>query len=278
LHNVNIRNFSIGYPHRPLLIAGPCVLESEELAFEIAERLIAIANEFRLPFVFKASFDKANRTSGSSFRGPGLKAGLEVLHKISQRFSIPVTTDIHLPEQAALAAQVCDLLQIPAFLARQTDLLIAAAETGRPLNVKKGQFMAPQDMQFVLEKVRAHGKGGILLCERGTFFGYGRLVNDMQSIPIMQSLGAPVVFDATHSVQQPSGAGGKTGGNRAMVEPLARAAAAIGANGFFFETHPRPEESPSDGPNMIPLDKFAQCLKGIVKIWETAAEIPTSCV
>ena len=277
MQNVTIRNFSTGQGNRPLLIAGPCVLESESSAIEIAEKLIAIAGDLNLPFVFKASFDKANRTSGSSFRGPGIEAGLEVLHKISQKFSIPVTTDIHLPKQAELAAHVCDLLQIPAFLARQTDLLVAAAETGKPLNVKKGQFMAPQDMQFVVEKVRAHGNGGILLCERGTFFGYGRLVNDMQSIPIMQSLGAPVIFDATHSVQQPSGAGGKTGGNRAMVEPLARAAAAIGVNGFFFETHPRPDESPSDGPNMIPLDKFAQCLTGVVRIWETAAEMTSSC-
>ena len=277
MHNVTIRELLVGQGCRPLLIAGPCVLESESLAMEIAERLVSIANELALPFVFKASFDKANRTSGGSFRGPGLQAGLEVLHRISQKLSIPVTTDIHLPEQAAPAAEVCDLLQIPAFLARQTDLLVAAAATGKPLNVKKGQFMAPNDMQYVVEKVRASGSGGVLLCERGTFFGYGRLVNDMQSIPIMQSLGAPVIFDATHSVQQPSGAGGKTGGNRAMVEPLARAAAAIGVNGFFFETHPRPDESPSDGPNMIPLDKFANCLRGVVRIWETAKELDSTC-
>jgi 2-dehydro-3-deoxyphosphooctonate aldolase (KDO 8-P synthase) len=277
MQNVTIRNLLVGQGCRPLLIAGPCVLESETLASEIAERLVSIANELALPFVFKASFDKANRTSGGSFRGPGLYAGLEILQRISQKLSIPVTTDIHLPEQAAPAAQVCDLLQIPAFLARQTDLLIAAAETGRPLNVKKGQFMAPNDMQYVVEKVRASGNGGLMLCERGTFFGYGRLVNDMQSIPIMQSLGAPVIFDATHSVQQPSGAGGKTGGNRAMVEPLARAAAALGVNGFFFETHPRPDESPSDGPNMIALDKFASCLRGVIRIWETAKDLNTTC-
>jgi 2-dehydro-3-deoxyphosphooctonate aldolase (KDO 8-P synthase) len=277
MENVSIREIKVGQGCRPLLIAGPCVLESETLAMEIATRLVSIASELSIPFIFKASFDKANRTSGASFRGLGIHAGLEILHRISQKLSVPVTTDIHLPEQAGPAAQVCDLLQIPAFLARQTDLLVAAAETGKPLNVKKGQFMAPNDMQYVVEKVRAAGSGGILLCERGTFFGYGRLVNDMQSIPIMQSLGAPVIFDATHSVQQPSGAGGKTGGNRAMVEPLARAAAAIGANGFFFETHPRPDESPSDGPNMIPLDKFANCLRGVVKIWETAKDLDTTC-
>lgn len=277
MQNVSIRNLLVGHGCRPLLIAGPCVIESETLAMEIAERLVSIANELALPFVFKASFDKANRTSGGSYRGPGLYAGLEILQRISQKLSIPVTTDIHLPEQAAPAAQVCDLLQIPAFLARQTDLLIAAAETGKPLNVKKGQFMAPTDMQYVVEKVRASGSGGLMLCERGTFFGYGRLVNDMQSIPIMQSLGAPVIFDATHSVQQPSGAGGKTGGNRTMVEPLARAAAALGVNGFFFETHPRPDESPSDGPNMIPLDKFASCLRGVIRIWETAKDLDTTC-
>jgi 2-dehydro-3-deoxyphosphooctonate aldolase (KDO 8-P synthase) len=251
-----------------LIIAGPCVIETEELTLRIAERLRQITSGLGLPLVFKASFDKANRTSVSSFRGPGLDDGLRILEKVKQAFGIPVTTDVHLPEQAASVAQVCDVLQVPAFLARQTDLLIAVAQTGKVINVKKGQFMAPTDMRYVLEKTRQHGSGGTMLCERGTFFGYGRLVNDMQAIPIMQSLGAPVIFDATHSVQQPGGLGGATGGNRAMVEPLARAATAIGADGLFFETHPEPELSPSDGPNMIPLDQFEGVLRRLQMIGE----------
>ncbi|MBN8604795.1 MAG: 3-deoxy-8-phosphooctulonate synthase [Planctomycetes bacterium] len=256
-------------PGNPLLIiAGPCVIETESLAMHIAETLVKITNRLGLPFVFKASFDKANRTSGKSFRGPGMDDGLKVLEKIHRELGIPVTTDVHLPDQANAVAEVCQLLQVPAFLARQTDLLVAVAQTGRPINVKKGQFMAPGDMQYVLEKTRQNGGGGTLLCERGTFFGYGRLVNDMQSIPLMQSLGAPVIFDATHSVQQPGGLGGATGGNRAMVEPLARAATAIGADGLFFETHPEPEKSPSDGPNMIPLAEFEAVLSRLKSIGE----------
>lgn len=256
-------------PGNPLLIiAGPCVIETESLAMHIAESLVKITDRLGLPLVFKASFDKANRTSGKSFRGPGMDDGLKVLEKIHRELGVPVTTDVHLPDQASAVAEVCQLLQVPAFLARQTDLLVAVAKTGRPLNVKKGQFMAPGDMQYVLEKTRQNGGGGTLLCERGTFFGYGRLVNDMQSIPLMQSLGAPVIFDATHSVQQPGGLGGATGGNRAMVEPLARAATAIGADGLFFETHPEPEKSPSDGPNMIPLAEFEAVLSRLKSIGE----------
>jgi 2-dehydro-3-deoxyphosphooctonate aldolase (KDO 8-P synthase) len=257
---------------RPLLIAGPCVLENEGLTLRIAESLVKLSHELNLPLVFKASFDKANRTSLRSFRGLGMEQGLTILEHVKQRLGVPVTTDIHLPAQAESVSQVCDLLQIPAFLARQTDLLMAAAQTGRPMNVKKGQFMAPQDMKFVVEKVRAHSTGAVMLCERGTFFGYGRLVNDMQSIPIMQELGVPVLFDATHSVQQPGGLGGATGGNRAMVEPLAKAAAGAGADGFFFETHPEPDQSPSDGPNMVPLDRFPRLIQRVVRIWETSRE------
>ncbi len=256
-------------PGNPLLIiAGPCVIENEDLTMHIAESLVKITARLGLPLVFKASFDKANRTSGKSFRGPGMDDGLKVLDKVHRELGVPVTTDVHLPDQAAAVAEVCQLLQVPAFLARQTDLLVAVAQTGRPLNVKKGQFMAPGDMQYVLEKTRQNGGGGTLLCERGTFFGYGRLVNDMQSIPLMQSLGAPVIFDATHSVQQPGGLGGATGGNRAMVEPLARAATAIGADGLFFETHPEPATSPSDGPNMIPLAEFESVLSRLKSIGE----------
>lgn len=270
MQQVEIGSCSVGAGNRPLLIAGPCVIETNELTHRIAEHLVRVATTLNVPLVFKASFDKANRTSSKSFRGLGLDEGLQILSSVSQDYRIPVTTDIHLPEQAAPVAEVCQLIQIPAFLARQTDLLIAAAKTGRAINVKKGQFMAPMDMQYVVEKIRETSDSGVMLCERGTFFGYGRLVNDMQSIPLMQSLGVPVIFDATHSVQQPGGLGGKTGGNRAMVEPMARAAAAIGVNGFFFEVHPDPDSSPSDGPNMIYLDQFESVFRRVLRIWETA--------
>ncbi|QDV68199.1 2-dehydro-3-deoxyphosphooctonate aldolase [Rosistilla carotiformis] len=252
-----IGNYTCGPGNPLLLIAGPCVLETRDAAIEIGLRLRDISQEHGASIVFKASFDKANRTSLSSYRGPGLEAGLEILQAVGEATGLPVTTDIHVPEQAEAAGRVCDLLQIPAFLARQTDLLVAAAETGKAINVKKGQFMAPGDMRYVVEKLRESGSENILLCERGTFFGYGRLVNDMRSIPEMHALGVPVVFDATHSVQQPGGLGGATGGNRAMVEPLARAAVAIGTDALFFETHPDPDKSPSDGPNMVPLDQFS---------------------
>ena len=230
-----------------LLIAGPCVIETEELTLAIAARLKQIVAKLPVQLIFKASFDKANRTSAAAFRGQGAEAGLAVLVRVRKETGLPVTTDIHLPDQAAPAAEVCDLLQIPAFLCRQTDLLTAAAKTGRAVNVKKGQFFAPGDMKHVIAKLEAAGCRNVLLCERGTFFGYGRLVNDMAAIPQMQALGVPVVFDATHSVQEPGGLGGATGGNRALVEPLARAATAIGVDGLFFETHPEPEKSPSDG-------------------------------
>lgn len=265
---VSIGKLRCGRGQPLLLIAGPCVIESRDLTLSIAAHLQQLAARYQLPLVFKASFDKANRTSGRGYRGLGLDAGLRILEEVHQQLGLPTVTDLHLPEQAAPVAEVCDLLQIPAFLARQTDLLEAAAATGKPLHVKKGQFMAPQDMRYVLEKVRAAGSGGCVLCERGTFFGYGRLVNDMQALPLMQALGAPVVFDATHSVQQPGGLGGATGGNRAMVEPLARAAVAIGADGLFLETHPEPDQSPSDGPNMVPLAELPQLLGKLQQLSE----------
>jgi 2-dehydro-3-deoxyphosphooctonate aldolase (KDO 8-P synthase) len=259
-------------PHRcgsgePLLvIAGPCVIETPELTLSIADRLKRITADLPVRLVFKASFDKANRTSSGSFRGHGIDSGLDVLRRVKQVTGFPVTTDIHESQQAAPAAEVCDLLQIPAFLCRQTDLLLAAAATGRAVNVKKAQFLAPWDMKHVVGKLAAGGCENILLCERGTFFGYGRLVNDMRAIPEMRALGVPVVFDATHSVQEPGGLGAATGGNRAMVEPLARAAAALGIDGLFCETHPDPDKSPSDGPNMIPLDGFRSFLERILQI------------
>jgi len=244
-------------------------MESEELTLSIASRLGQIAAELSVPLVFKASFDKANRTSVDADRGPGLERGLEILRRVKQSTGLPVTTDIHVPDQAAPVGEVCELVQIPAFLARQTDLLLAAAATGRPVHVKKGQFLAPWDMKHVVGKLASGGCRHVLLGERGTFFGYGRLVNDMRAIPQMQALGTPVIFDATHSVQEPGGLGAATGGNRAMVEPLARAAVALGVDGLFFETHPNPDASPSDGPNMIPLDQFAGLLRRLLAIRRT---------
>ena len=256
-------------PGCPLLvIAGPCVIESESLCLVIAESLAVLAQRLPIQVVFKASFDKANRTSGGAFRGLGIDDGLAVLEKVRQQTGLPVTTDIHLPEHAAPAGQVCELLQIPAFLCRQTDLLLAAAATGRAVNVQKGQFLAPSDMRHAVAKLLAGGCRDIMLCERGTFFGYGRLVNDFAGLITMRSLGVPVIFDATHSVQQPASLGGATGGDRTLVEPLARAAAAVGVDGMFFETHPRPDDSPSDGANMVPLDQFGGVLERVLRIHE----------
>ncbi len=256
-----------------LIIAGPCVLEDAFSAIAIGKRLKEIAGELALAIVFKASFDKANRTSVSSYRGPGLEKGLEILAEVKQATGLPVTTDIHETHQAEAAGKVCDVIQIPAFLARQTDLLTAAAATGRAVHVKKGQFLAPWDMKHVVGKLEAGGCRNIILGERGTFFGYGRLVTDMRAIPQMQSLGVPVVFDATHSVQEPGGLGAATGGNRAMVEPLARAAVALGVDALFFEVHPDPDRSPSDGPNIVPLGDFPGLLRRLLKIRSTVENL-----
>ncbi|TWU47496.1 2-dehydro-3-deoxyphosphooctonate aldolase [Rubripirellula tenax] len=273
---VSVGKYMCGPGQPLLLIAGPCVLQSIDLAMEIADVLVQINSRDDVNVVFKASFDKANRTSLSAKRGPGIDKGLRMLEEVGSRSGLPTTTDVHLPDQALAVGQACDLLQVPAFLARQTDLLVACAATGRPMNVKKGQFMSPEDMQYVVEKVRGSGSGGVMLCERGTFFGYGRLVNDMQSLPIMRSLGVPVVFDATHSVQRPGGLGGATGGNREMVEPLARAAVAIGTDALFFETHPKPETSPSDGANMIPLDRFEATIGRLLTLRRTITDIDSA--
>ncbi len=268
-HNpVSIGNIHCGAGQPLTIIAGPCVLESMELTRTIARHLQQVCANLGLPLIFKASFDKANRTSLRSQRGLGLETGLEILQQVGAEFGLPVTTDIHLPEQAAPVGEVCDLLQIPAFLARQTDLLVAAAQTGQPVNVKKGQFMAPWDMEHVVGKLTGAGCQQILLTERGTFFGYGRLVNDMRSLVQMAAIGVPVVFDATHSVQEPSAAGGKTGGNREMVRPLALAAVAAGCQAVFLETHPDPDQSPSDGPNMVPLDEIETLLGDLKQVFE----------
>jgi len=271
--SVAVGDYQCGRGQPLLLIAGPCVLETRDQTLAIAQHLRALGEQAEVNVVFKASFDKANRTSLAARRGPGIEEGLRMLADVTAETGLPTTTDIHLPEQAAQVAEVCSLLQVPAFLARQTDLLVAAASTGKPVNVKKGQFMAPEDMQYVVQKLQGSGAGGVLLCERGTFFGYGRLVNDMQSLPLMRSLGVPVVFDATHSVQRPGGLGGATGGNREMVEPLARAAIAIGVDALFFETHPEPAKSPSDGPNMIPLADFSALIHRLLRLRKTVEEL-----
>lgn len=269
---VTIGQRQCGTGHSLMVIAGPCVLEEESLTLAIAERLVAICHSLDVGLVFKASFDKANRTSLDAYRGVGLETGLGILESVRTNFEVPVTTDIHEASQAASVGQVCDLIQIPAFLARQTDLLVAAAATGKPVNVKKGQFMAPWDMSHVLGKLEGSGCRDVMLTERGTFFGYGALVNDMRSLPWMASLGVPVVYDATHSVQRPSAAGGKTGGNREMVAPLARAAVAVGCDAVFLETHPDPEQSPSDGPNMVPLDELPNLLRSLVAIRDALSQ------
>lgn len=270
---VPIGPYQCGTGQPLLLIAGPCVIESTERTLQIAEQLRALSEELHLPLVFKASFDKANRSSIDSFRGQGLEAGLKILAAVKEKTGLPITTDIHESHQAAPVAEVCDILQIPAFLARQTDLLVAAAQTGKVVNVKKGQFMAPSDMQNVVNKLAASHASHMMLTERGTFFGYGRLVNDFAGIPEMKALGVPVVFDATHSVQRPGGLGKSTGGNRAMVEPLARAAIAIGIDALFLETHPQPDESPSDGPNMVPLDELPDLMRRLLALRQTVESL-----
>jgi 2-dehydro-3-deoxyphosphooctonate aldolase (KDO 8-P synthase) len=260
---------------RPLaLICGPCVMEPGDLTRIVAGRLVRICSELGVPLIFKASFDKANRTSKASYRGPGLEGGMRVFERVKAETGLAVTTDVHESRQAAPIAEVVDLLQIPAFLARQTDLLEACAATGRPLNVKKGQFMAPWDMANVVAKVAGESPSGVLLTERGTTFGYGRLVNDFRAIPQMQATGAPVVFDATHSVQLPSaGEGGKvTGGERAMVPYLSRAAVAVGCDALFLEVHPEPDQALSDGPNALRLDDLAGLLTACLRIRQAIGE------
>lgn len=255
---------------RLVIVSGPCVLESLDLALEVATRARKVCKSLGLDYIFKSSFDKANRTSIHSYRGPGLEKGLQWLAEIREKTGCPVLTDIHEPWQAAPAGEVADVLQIPAFLCRQTDLLVAAARTGRVINIKKGQFLAPADMAQAAGKCREAGNNKVLLCERGASFGYGQLVVDMRSLPLMRGLGYPVMFDATHSVQMPGGQGTKSGGDRRFVLPLARAAAAVGIDALFLETHPEPEKAKSDGPNMVPLGELDRLLKQVTAIHETA--------
>jgi 2-dehydro-3-deoxyphosphooctonate aldolase (KDO 8-P synthase) len=268
---VTIGQFACG-PGQPLLwILGPCVIESHDLTLRIADTLRDLADRLRLPVVFKASFDKANRTSGQSFRGPGLHEGLKTLGAVKRRTGLPVTTDVHETHQVPAVAEVCDLLQVPAFLARQTDLVQAAGRTGRAVNVKKGQFMAPWDMRHVVTKMAEVGNRRLLLTERGSTFGYNTLVNDMRAVPLMQELGCPVIFDATHSVQMPGGQGDRSGGDRRMAPYLARAAVACGCDGLFLETHPRPDEALSDGPNMVPLDQLPDLVRRCLRLRDALA-------
>ncbi len=246
-----------------VLIAGPCQLESLEHARMLARRIAEAAEAARTPWIFKGSYDKANRSSLGGKRGLGMEAGLDILAAIKAEFGCPVLTDVHAPDHCAPVAKVVDVLQIPAFLSRQTDLLLAAGETGAAINVKKGQFLAPWDMAHVAAKIASTGNERILLCERGASFGYNMLVSDMRSLPIMAETGYPVVMDATHSVQLPGGQGTSSGGQRQYVEPLARAALAVGAAAVFIETHEDPDNAPSDGPNMVPIDRLGQMLKGL---------------
>ena len=272
--------FDVGLDKPFFLMAGPCVIESEEMVMEIAREMKAICDDLGIPYIFKASYDKANRTSVSSFRGPGIEKGLEILARVRETVGVPVVTDVHTEAEVALVAKYVDVLQTPAFLCRQTDFICACARTGKPVNIKKGQFLAPHDMINVIEKDRAAAReagvneDNFMCCERGASFGYGNLVSDMRSLAIMRETGAPVVFDATHSVQLPGGNGKSSGGNRAFVPVLSRAAVAVGVSGLFMETHPDPQCAKSDGPNMVPLSRMRELLTGLVAIDRVVKGLP----
>jgi len=265
-HHISLHNFRIGNDLPFVLIAGPCALESREHAFDMSGALKEMTGKLGIPFIYKSSFDKANRTSLKAGRGMGLDKGLPIFQDIRKQMNLPVITDVHAPEQCAEVAEAVDVLQIPAFLCRQTDLLIAAANTRKPINVKKGQFLAPWDMKNVAAKITETGNMDVMLCERGVTFGYNTLVNDMRALPIMAETGHPVVFDATHSVQQPGGAGTATSGDRRMVPYLARGALAVGCAAVFIETHQEPEKAPSDGPNMVRLPDMPALLEQLLEI------------
>ena len=264
--------FDVGLEHRLFLIAGPCVIESEQLQMDVAGQLKEITTSLGIPFIFKSSYDKANRSSGASFRGPGMDAGLDILAKVKRELGVPVLTDVHTEAEIAAVAQVVDVLQTPAFLCRQTDFIRAVAQSGKPANIKKGQFLAPHDMKNVIDKARAAAaeKGlptdVFMACERGVSFGYNNLVSDMRSLAIMRETSAPVVFDATHSVQLPGGQGTSSGGQREMVPVLARAAVAVGVAGLFMETHPDPANALSDGPNAVPLKHMPELLETLLEL------------
>ena len=266
LRSIPIGDFRIGAGEPLVLIAGPCVIESERHAMKLADRLAKIAAKAKVPLIFKASYDKANRSSMRSFRGPGLAEGLEILRKIKARLHVPVLTDVHEPAQAHAAAEVCDVLQVPAFLSRQTDLLTAAGQTGRVVNLKKGQFLSPWEMANAAEKVKSTGNKKVIITERGVSFGYNNLVVDMRSFPILAKTGCPVVFDVTHSVQLPGGQGNSSGGQPEFIEPLARAGTAVGVDGLFLEVHDRPERALSDGSNALRLGRLPMLLERLTLI------------
>ena len=272
--------FEVGLDKPFFLMAGPCVIESEEMVMDIAREMKAICADLGIPYIFKASYDKANRTSGTSFRGPGIEKGLEILARVRETVGVPVVTDVHTEADVELVAKYVDVLQTPAFLCRQTDFICACARTGKPVNIKKGQFLAPHDMINVIAKARAAAReagvneDNFMCCERGASFGYGNLVSDMRSLAIMRETGAPVVFDATHSVQLPGGNGTSSGGNRAFVPVLSRAAVAVGVSGLFMETHPDPEHAKSDGPNSVPLSRMRELLISLVAIDRTVKAMP----
>jgi 2-dehydro-3-deoxyphosphooctonate aldolase (KDO 8-P synthase) len=265
-HSVKIGGFAIGNGSPLSLIAGPCVVENAPSALRHARAIQKIAKRLRIPFTYKSSYDKANRSSHTTFRGLGIDRGLMVLERVKGETGLPILTDVHTAEDAVKAARVADVLQIPAFLCRQTDLLVAAADTGRVVNVKKGQFLAPWDMKNIVEKIAARGNRRILLTDRGTSFGYNTLVSDFRAIPIMRAFGYPVIFDATHSVQQPGGRGTSSGGERQFVPVLAQAAVAAGADGVFMEVHEDPDRAPSDGPNMVRLKDLEKLLERLLKL------------
>jgi 2-dehydro-3-deoxyphosphooctonate aldolase (KDO 8-P synthase) len=269
---VHIGSIPVGGDSPHILIAGPCVIESEAIVLETATGIAKIAQDLQIPYIFKASYDKANRTSISSFRGLGLSAGLAILNKVKQEVGVPILTDIHDVQDVAEVAEVVDILQIPAFLCRQTDLLCAAAKSGCVVNVKKGQFLSPWDMSNVVKKLEEAGTTNICLTERGGSFGYQNLVVDMRSLPVMRAMGYPVIFDATHSVQLPGGGGTCSSGQREFVAPLARAATAVGCDGFFMEVHPQPEKALSDGPNMVRLQELRGLLLQLQAIWEVSGK------
>ena len=266
MHPVTIGSITIGEGHPLALIAGPCAIEAKGFMLDLAARLRDIAAKAGVPFVFKSSYDKANRTSIRSYRGPGLQAGLEILQKVKESVGVPVLSDVHAVEEVESASEVLDVLQIPAFLCRQTDLVVAAAQTGKPVNVKKGQFLAPWDAQNIVEKMRSTGNEAVLLTERGVSFGYNNLVADMRSLVVLRAFGVPVVFDATHSVQLPGGGGAASSGQREFVPYLARAAVATGCDALFMEIHPDPDHAPSDGPNMLRLDDLPALLAQVTQI------------
>lgn len=271
---VNVRNFAIGQGQQLAFIAGPCVIESHEGCLKLAEKLKTIFQAKKLPFIFKASYDKANRTSLNSYRGPGIKEGIKILAEVKKRLDLPILSDVHSVEEIAIVAETLDVIQIPAFLCRQTDLILAAAKTGKPVNIKKGQFLAPWDMKSVVEKMSGTGNERILLTERGACFGYNNLVSDMRSLVIMRELGYPVIYDATHSVQLPGGQGSASGGERNMVLPLARAAVAAGCDGLFLEVHETPETALSDAATMLPLHDLPHLIGQVLEIHEVVANNP----